>query len=59
MCCAKKCGKCAGSGCNKRPGGEKNCCAGEITKTCGPNQEAPCRPPISESAKKYTDFFNF
>ena len=58
-CCAKKCGKCGGSGCHKRPGGQKNCCNGNIKKTCGPNQKAPCRPPTSEFKKKYTELFNF
>ena len=58
VCCAKNCEKCAGSGCSKRPGGAKSCCSGEITKTCGPNQKAPCRLPIGEFAKKYTELFN-
>ena len=59
LCCAKSCGTCGGSGCSNRPGGKTNCCAGEITKTCGLNQKAPCRPPKSEFAKKYTELFNF
>ena len=58
-CCAKKCGKCGGSGCSKRPGGKKNCCNGNIKKTCGPNQKAPCRPSISEFKKKITELLNF
>ena len=58
LCCARSCGTCGGSGCSSRPGGKTKCCAGEITKTCGLNQKAPCRPPISEFAKKYTELFN-
>ena len=52
VCCGKNCGTCGGSGCRNRPGGATKCCSGEITKTCGLNQKAPCRPPISEFAKK-------
>jgi len=37
VCCAKSCGKCGGTGCEKRPGGLE-CCAGTHTKKAAP----PC-----------------
>ena len=32
VCCAKKCGTCGGSGCNRRPGGAALCCSNEIER---------------------------
>ena len=43
-CCAVSCGTCGGDGCSLKPGGESNCCIGEIPlqQVCGPGQDAPC-----------------
>ena len=44
VCCARKCGACGGSRCNKRPGGGKMCCSGPILadkKSCN-HQGPPC-----------------
>jgi hypothetical protein len=30
ICCARRCGKCGGPGCNEQPGGAADCCAGTI-----------------------------
>ena len=52
VCCAKKCGKCGGRGCSKRPGGAKACCAGRIKRACGPKRKAPCRIPAPSTSLK-------
>ena len=52
VCCAKKCGKCGGRGCSKRPGGAKACCAGRIKRECGPKRKAPCRIPAPSTSLK-------
>lgn len=44
VCCPKKCGKCGGSGCNRRPGGGENCCFSKIVRSgrvCG-EDPPPC-----------------
>ena len=46
VCCSKRCGKCGGRGCNRRPGGKKRCCSRNVVKRpiCGKNgRKAPCR----------------
>ena len=43
-CCAKSCGTCGGKQCGKEPGGNANCCTGDIVaenKPCTSNP-APC-----------------
>ena len=44
-CCPKKCGKCGGKGCSKRPGGKRSCCGKWIKKNkkrCS-KFPAPCK----------------
>ena len=41
-CCTASCGTCGGIGCDTRPGGQDNCCVGQITQLCGSGQDAPC-----------------
>ena len=42
--CAASCGTCGGDRGSLKPGGESNCCIGDIPlqKVCGPGQVAPC-----------------
>ena len=43
-CCAASCGICGGTGCDKRPGGARACCGGDIRKanaSCDTHQP-PC-----------------
>lgn len=45
VCCSSSCGKCGGSGCNKRDGGGAGCCTSVIKRSgrvCGGNTYAPC-----------------
>merc|ERR1719167_1167982 len=54
VCCAKKCGKCGGKGCSKRPGGKKNCCTRWIKKNRGNCGTAPCNNRNSNNGGKNT-----
>lgn len=45
VCCPASCGKCAGDGCNERPGGFVNCCASGILQSgrkCGGETISAC-----------------
>lgn len=47
-CCSSFCGKCGGSGCNKRPGGSQHCCSGTIRKSkkvCSTSKDTACIIP--------------
>ena len=41
-CCTKACKRCGGPNCDQRPGGQSNCCVGQIIQQCGSGQQAPC-----------------
>eukprot|EP01044_Picomonas_judraskeda_P024944 COSAG03_NODE_7053_length_970_cov_1.071183_2_plen_170_part_00 len=51
ICCAKKCGKCAGTSCQDHPGGRSSCCSSSIEKSqrycdsTGPPCVMGSRPP--------------
>ena len=51
ICCAKKCGKCGGTGCQDHPGGQTSCCSSTIEESqrycdsTGPPCVMGSRPP--------------
>ena len=55
VCCSKRCGKCGGRGCNRRPGGKNQCCSRKVAKQpiCGKNgRKAPCRIRKTKDQRK-------
>ena len=58
-CCAKKCGKCGGSGCSKRPGGKKNCCTGNIKRLVDPTKKLPVDHLQVSLRKSILNFLTF
>ncbi|CAN0172042.1 unnamed protein product [Ascophyllum nodosum] len=45
VCCSMECGRCGGSGCASRPGGDKSCCTSVIldsARSCSEVDRAPC-----------------
>ena len=45
ICCAKRCGVCAGTNCSHRPGGAKRCCETAIVRHCQNATDVGCLLP--------------
>jgi hypothetical protein len=45
VCCPRACGRCGGDGCQRAPGGARQCCAGAVAASsppCTARSQSPC-----------------